>query len=338
MKPTATPSATPSATVPPAVDPEACQAAVDKVTQAQAAVTEAQAAASVANAQGPEAVAGVGAAFTSAMEQVQGWIQAISAALGGWQEQVARAQAASNTGMQGGGMPGGFPDISFGGSEDEGGSSGARVERSAIVQAEVALSKARRELESAREELAAATMRAPMAGTLSALPWTVGSTATTSERAVVTAPGAVTVTAKIPSSSFLAVKTGQDATVRAAGGVVATAKVASKTLVPDSSGSFKVTILTTGTHAEKLASGSSASVEIGVSSATDVVVVPLSAVVRSGDEGMVRKLEGDEAIDMPVRLGSVGDTHVEVVEGVSEGERLVVADATRPLPGLDFGP
>lgn len=330
----ADPSPMPSPPPTPTVDPQACQAAVEKVTQAQAAVTEAQAGATLATKKIPETVGGVGAAFGGAVAQVQAWLDAINRALVAWQQQVAQAQSAPSSGIpaSGGGNP--F-DPGVASSDAKG--SAPSVNRSAIVQAEVALAKARRELSSAQQQVEAATMRAPMAGTVSALPWSVGSTASASERAVVTAPGAVTVTVAIPASSFLAVRPGQQATVRAAGGVEAVATVASKSLVPNAMGSFPVTILTTGGNAEKLAGGSSATVEIGVSSATDVVVVPLSAVLRTGDDGMVRKLEGDEAVDMPVKLGSIGDTHAEVLEGVTEGERLVVADVTQPLPGLDFG-
>ena len=68
-----------------------------------------------------------------------------------------------------------------------------------------------------------------------------------------------------------------------------------------------------------------------------MVVVPLSAVTRTDTEGTVRLLRGDEVVEVPARFGSVGDTHVEVLEGVAVGDLLVVADAARPLPGLDFG-
>ncbi len=321
------PEETPTPT--PTVDAEACRAAVERVTEAQAAVTDAQAAATLANAAIPDAAGGAGAALTGAVDQVRGWVEAVGRALDTWQRQVARAQAAPA------GTDGGMPSLPAGNAGSGGGSSNPN--RSAIVAAEVALSKARRELASAQEQVAAATMRAPMAGTLSALPWSLGSTAKDTDRAVVTAPGAVTVSLTIPSSAYLAVKPGQQATVRAPGGVEAVATVASKALVPNGMGAFPVTILASGSNADRLAGGSSASVEIDVSSATDVIVVPLSAVTRWGEEGTVRRLEGDDVVEVPVKLGSIGDTHAEVLEGVSVGQRLVVADATRPLPGLNFG-
>lgn len=333
--PSATPTSTPSADPTPTIDVTACQAAVDKVAQAQAAVSQAQAAAVLANGQGPEAVHAAGSTLAGAVATLQGWAQTITRALTDWQELVARVQASSGQPSGSGSAPS-WPTGTTSG-EASGGGGSVSMSRSEIVQAEVALAKARRELASAQEQLGAATMRAPMAGTVSALPWSVGSTANPTDRAVVTAPGAVTVTVTIPTADFLAVKPGQQATVRAAGGVEAVATVASKALIPNSQGSFPVTILTTGQNAEGLAGGSSATVEIGVSSASDVVVVPLSAVRRAGAEGTVRKLAGDEAVEVPVKLGSVGDTHVEVIEGVDIGDVLVVADSSLPLPGLDFG-
>ena len=224
-----------------------------------------------------------------------------------------------------------------------GGGGGGSVGRSSLASAEVALARAKRALVAAKDDVDAATMRAPMSGIVTALPFTEGGKASEADRAVVTAPGAVRVTIYVPASVFLYVTPGQQATLRAPGGAEAQARVASKALIPSDLG-YPVTLVTSEAGADGFSAGMTASVAIEVSSATDVIVAPLSAVTRSGGgsgvgstEGTVRLLRGAEPQEVPVQLGSVGDTHVEVISGVREGDRLVVADATLPLPGFDFG-
>lgn len=222
--------------------------------------------------------------------------------------------------------PGDIPDM-------PGGQPGMDANRSGIVSAEVALAKARRALASAEDDLDAATLTAPMDGVLSALPFKAGEATTASESAVVVSPtGAVRVTMNIPAASFLSVRPGQVATLRGSGGIEASAEVLTKALVPGDSGSYPVTLVASGSNAEQFAAGTKATVEIEVSSATDVVVVPLSAVTRVGTDGTVRVLAGNDLVETPVKLGSVGDAAAEVLDGVGVGDRLIVADATKPLP------
>ena len=209
----------------------------------------------------------------------------------------------------------------------------AVADRSGIASAEVALAKARRALASAEDDLASATLTAPMDGVLSALPFVAGQPTTPEAAAVVVSPtGAITVTLPISAKAFPAVRPGQVATLRGTGGVTAQAQVRTKELVPDDTGSYPVLLVTSGTNADQLTPGTKAAVEIAVSSAQDVVLVPLSAITRSGTSGTVRVLAGQEVTEVPVTIGSVGDSHAEVVHGIEVGARLVVADANKPLP------
>jgi RND family efflux transporter MFP subunit len=72
--------------------------------------------------------------------------------------------------------------------------------------------------------------------------------------------------------------------------------------------------------------GMFAQVEMGVSAKAKVVTVPLSAVIDSGTRQIVLLSQGDGRFTpREVKLGARSDTVVEVIEGVKEGELVVVA-------------
>ena len=176
-----------------------------------------------------------------------------------------------------------------------------------------------------------------MAGVVATLPFTVGSPATPSQAVVVSAPGAVLVTLTVPTASYPFVATHQRATLRGSGGARADATVSSKELVPQPTGGYVVTLLSSTARSDAFPAGTSVSIEIEVGAVGDAVVVPLTAITRSGDLATVRLLTGTEVTEVPVTLGRIGDTRAEVVEGVHPGDRLVVADATKPIPGFGLG-
>ena len=126
-------------------------------------------------------------------------------------------------------------------------------------------------------------------------------------------------------------KTGQAAEVTSAGAEHARAgTVTAIGAVPDtSSGSttYPVTI-TLGRRNLDLPSGATASVAVVVGTATDVVIVPASA-VRSGS---VTVLDGGTATATRVTTGVVGGTRIEVADGVEAGDRVVIADLNADLP------
>jgi Cu(I)/Ag(I) efflux system membrane fusion protein len=72
--------------------------------------------------------------------------------------------------------------------------------------------------------------------------------------------------------------------------------------------------------------GMFAQVELQVGAKTPVVTVPVSAVIDSGTRQMVLvQLAQGRFEPRDVKLGARSDTHVEVLEGVKEGEQVVVA-------------
>ena len=69
-----------------------------------------------------------------------------------------------------------------------------------------------------------------------------------------------------------------------------------------------------------------AQVELPVGARGEVVTVPLSAVIDSGTRQIVLVQSGEGRFEpRQVRLGARGDSYVEVIEGVTDGEPVVVA-------------
>ncbi|WP_232549696.1 efflux RND transporter periplasmic adaptor subunit [Propioniciclava soli] len=342
VTPTPDPSTTPGPTAPPspepsspAPDPEACVAALEASATAQMALDESQRAAGDLNAEGLGLLQALVGALNEAVTQVQAWAAGAVESLAAAWEAAATPQVVVVPAPPSAPVPGpSLPDASLG---DSGTQTGTPVvQRSPIVSAEVALGKARRALEQATSDLENASLRTPVDGVVASLPFTVGSVASPTQRAVISTPGGIRVTMTIPASAFTSVQPGQTAQLRGSGGAQAQASVLTKNLVPTGTGAYPVTVVSTGADAEAFAPGTNATVEIEVSNATDVVVAPLTAVTRTGTSGMVRVLAGSDVVDVPVELGSVGDTRIEIISGVEVGDRLVVADAELPLPSLDW--
>ncbi|MFC0865245.1 efflux RND transporter periplasmic adaptor subunit [Sphaerimonospora cavernae] len=78
--------------------------------------------------------------------------------------------------------------------------------------------------------------------------------------------------------------------------------------------------------------GMSAVVRLTVRQSPDAVAVPASAVVTSGRDAIVWAVRDGRAERRVIRLGAQGDAVVEILAGVSPGERVVVraADTIRP--------
>jgi multidrug efflux pump subunit AcrA (membrane-fusion protein) len=57
----------------------------------------------------------------------------------------------------------------------------------------------------------------------------------------------------------------------------------------------------------------------------DVVVVPGNALVRDGEETAVFVASGGKAHRRLVRVGIADDTSVEILSGISAGDRVIVA-------------
>jgi multidrug efflux pump subunit AcrA (membrane-fusion protein) len=82
-----------------------------------------------------------------------------------------------------------------------------------------------------------------------------------------------------------------------------------------------------GSPAPRPRPGMSAVADLRVRSASDAVAVPAAAIVRQGRRDAVWVVVGGRARARVVRLGAQGDDTVQVLDGVREGDRIVVLGA-----------
>jgi len=93
-----------------------------------------------------------------------------------------------------------------------------------------------------------------------------------------------------------------------------------------------------------LPAGLTASVEIVVSQRNGVLLVPNRAIKTQGRQRTVEVLVDGKPQTRPIRVGMSNDQFTEVIEGLSEGEQVVIPTTTTApprtpamVPGLGFG-
>jgi RND family efflux transporter MFP subunit len=89
----------------------------------------------------------------------------------------------------------------------------------------------------------------------------------------------------------------------------------------------------------KLLPGMYVEAKIGVAAKTDVLTVPLEAVETNGSEGTVLVVSTQNTLEeRKVQLGLQGSTHVEVLSGLSDGERVVIGSRNEFRAGMKVTP
>ncbi|GAA2742467.1 hypothetical protein GCM10009868_12550 [Terrabacter aerolatus] len=202
----------------------------------------------------------------------------------------------------------------------------------AILQDQAAVTQA-------RSDLAGATLKAPIAGTVGRIDLSVGQASTASTGIVVVGSGAADVTVDVPLADMGLVHSGLAADVTPAGDVSAVpGTVDSVTLLPASSTAttpaYPATVVVPN-PTRSMASGSVVSVAITVAQAPDADRVPVSALsgVQSGS-AVVQVLSGTATgtASRAVTVGAVGGGFAQVLSGLQPGDRVVLADASAALP------
>jgi RND family efflux transporter MFP subunit len=148
--------------------------------------------------------------------------------------------------------------------------------------------------------------------------------------------------ASVSESQVSRVRPGQpaDITVEALGGVKLTGRVArvgtlasSSVLRPLDDKRFDLVIDIDPTSAD-LRPEMTARADITVARVADSLLVPVTAVVEGQGGFAVQVLAGGRVESRPVTLGESNETVVEILEGVREGEQVLLAD---PDPGARAG-
>lgn len=209
-----------------------------------------------------------------------------------------------------------------------------RQARIAVYNAESQLSQAQQNRTDLVTQIKAATIRAPIDGTVVTVNVGAGLDAPSGDAVVVNADTLQT-TAQVVESDLPNVAVGQTAqiTVGALGldlaGTVATvAPVATSSSGSNSVVSYAVTI-TFDDPSGRVRPGMSADVSISTAEATNVLTVPTSALVGANGTYLVRLLGANgEIATRPVTVGLVTNTRAEIRDGVTEGEIVITGVAT----------
>jgi len=88
-----------------------------------------------------------------------------------------------------------------------------------------------------------------------------------------------------------------------------------------------------GAPAPRPRPGMSAVASLRVLTSKDVLSVPVAAVFRDGDRDAVWVVDGDEPTKRQVTLGAQGEEYLEVTEGISEGDMIVIRGADQVREG-----
>ncbi|WP_448593515.1 efflux RND transporter periplasmic adaptor subunit [Thermoflexus hugenholtzii] len=211
-----------------------------------------------------------------------------------------------------------------------------------VQQAEIAVRQLELRLEQAR-------LVAPIDGVVTAVNLVEGSPAPTGMPAITIGDlNHLEVVVNLPEVDVAQVAPGQEAVIipeatpdtRLKGKVISVAPVGSQI---QGVVNFPVTIALEE-KAPSVRAGMTVQVQIAVARRENALLVPRRALIARGGQTFVTVMRGDQTETVPVRIGMRGDTMAEVLEGLQEGDVVVVpaaqagASGTRvPGPGF-FGP
>jgi multidrug efflux pump subunit AcrA (membrane-fusion protein) len=204
------------------------------------------------------------------------------------------------------------------------------------------LDSANAQLSVARQDLAAATLAAPISGTVALVNVTPGQQVTgsqgsgTSADFVIEGGGGEEATTTVSVSDVGEIRVGQAATVTLdgsatpiSGQVVAIGMLSSSSSTGTTS--YPVTIgLNAG--APTLFAGSDAQVAISLAKASGAISVPTSAVEGIGAANFVTVLRAGKPVRVRVVVGATGPVLTQISSGLTVGEQVILADLGAPLP------
>lgn len=311
--------------------PAACQAAIDTLTASQSTLPNQMTAANVALA-----------AAVKALEAQAATLQQEADAL---LKQQASTLSSSNSALQAAAAAG----LSRTG--------GGTVTAATLITDQSTIETTHIALATAQDQLSQATITSPIAGKVASMPFIVGQQASATATAVIIGTGAIEVTVPVPLAKRAQVATGQAATVTSTiGGTTLAGTISRISLLPTTTTGFSVTAAATGSSSSSsqstttyatvitipsggdlLPEGSRVGATITTKTVNAAVVLPASAVTPTGTgSGTVQVVTNGILSTKRVVTGAVGDSVIEIVSGVTEGETVVIADVDKAIPGASI--
>ncbi|HEY3895951.1 MAG TPA: HlyD family efflux transporter periplasmic adaptor subunit [Pseudonocardiaceae bacterium] len=211
-----------------------------------------------------------------------------------------------------------------------------------LTSDQTAVDAAQAELAEAQQARDQAELRSPIDGTVGSVAISPGAAVqgnSSSPQLVVIGPGSHQVITSIGDTAIGSVRLGDAATIIPSGsstpvhGQIVSIGVLSSTSSTTGPGSvsYPVTIGLTSTG-QQLFAGQSASVSILMGYASGSLTVPSSAVHHAGALTIVTVLRQGIASSARVSLGAVGPTRTQILSGLNQGDQVVLAELSQPLP------
>lgn len=191
----------------------------------------------------------------------------------------------------------------------------------------------------AQQAVAQAAVVSPIVGTVVAIGFDVGddvTAASATQTITVQGDDGMEAVTTVALADVASVAVGQPATVEPDGSDdVVVGEVVAVAAVPDDDAtttSYRVTIgIADG--ADELGNGTTGSVSIVTDEVRAALAVPPSAVTWSDGRALVQVVADGESSTTTVEVGVVGTEWIEILDGLEEGDLVVLADAAEPLPG-----
>jgi len=190
----------------------------------------------------------------------------------------------------------------------------------------------------AQQALADAPLVSPIAGTVASVDLTAGqsvSAGSTTDVVTIVNSGSFQFSGSLTSTQSAEVHPGDGAQVTVDGTKGSLEGTVARVGPVEGSGSSYtyplIIALPAGSHG--IAAGSAAQVEIDLREVQNTLAVPTSAVdtIGTGDSYVIVLAAGQEE-RKKVSVGVVGATYTQITSGISEGQTVVLADLSTPVP------
>jgi len=223
------------------------------------------------------------------------------------------------------------------GSTSAASSTTAAVSGAQLAADQAAVDAANASVAVAQQQLSEATIVSPITGTVSSVGLTVGQQATagsTTSAVDVIDPTGHGVTLSVDVTKIPQVKVGDKAIVVPDGAATPLAATVSYiAAAPTTAGSTAYNVqLTFTTNPTTLRDGIQAAVTITTAQATGALAVPTSAVNHRGALEYVLVLNGGTTRAQIITVGTVGATYTQVTQGLTAGQKVVLANPDQAIP------